>query len=44
MKVLKTIFNQQLRKQVEIDKMHTGFMPGKNTIHVLFSVKQIIKK
>ena len=44
MKVVKRVFEKQLRKQVKIDGMHMGFMLGKSRIDATFLLTQIIKK
>ena len=38
MKVTERIFEKQLSKQVEIDEMQMGFIPGKDKIDANFSV------
>ena len=44
MKDVERTFEKQLRKQIEIDKMQIGFMPGKGTNNVIFLVKQMMEK
>ena len=41
MKVVEKVLEQRLRKIITIDDMQFGFMPGKGTIDIVFSVRRI---
>ena len=43
MKVIQKVFEKQLRKVVDKDKMQMTFMPGKGTVHAIF-IRRIMKK
>ena len=42
-KVIERIFEKRLKKNVKLDKMHMGFVPGKGTTDAIFSVRQTMK-
>ena len=44
MKVYERILEKRVREQVAIDEMQFGFMPGKGTIDVIFTMRQMQKK
>ena len=44
MKVIKNIFERKLRKVLELDEMHMGFIPGRGTTDTIFIIRQLVEK
>ena len=44
MKVLEGVLEKRLRQKVKIDNMQFGFVPGKETVDVIFMVRQLQEK
>ena len=44
MKVIERVFERRIREKVKIDAMQFGFMPGKGTTDVIFTVRQMQEK
>ena len=44
MKVLERVLEKRIRCQVSIDNMKFGFMPGKGTTDVIFTMQQVQEK
>ena len=43
-KVIERIFEERLRKNVKLDEMRMGFVPGKGTTDLIFSLRQMMEK
>ena len=43
MKVVESIFEHRIQQQIEVDDMQFGFMEGKGTTDVIFTVRQLQK-
>ena len=41
MKVVERIFEHKIRQQIEVDDMQFGFMKGKGSTDVIFTVRQM---
>jgi len=42
--VMECVFERRIREKVKIDAMQFGFMPGKGTSDVVFTVQQMQEK
>ena len=43
-KVIECVFERRIREKIKIDAMQFGFMPGKGTTDVIFTVRQMQEK